>query len=141
MSESVKNKIQQKGLRPTNEDEFYLNWGKESLKNNIKLSNEILKQIITLSTALLGLTIIYEKIVSVEILRIIVLLLFFISLVVSLLGVLPFEGTISLNSPTEIKEFKRKVLKHKRIYLWISGGGLTLGFAIIIGELITKLLL
>jgi len=103
-----KNKTPQAGQAPSEDDTFYLTWGKETLKNNINLSNDILKQIITLSSALLG--------------------------------VLPYEKTVSINSPSQIKEFKRKALKHKRIYLWISGAGLTFGFSLIIAELIIKLI-
>jgi hypothetical protein len=88
----------------------------------------------------LGVSIIYDKIVSNELLRIIVLLLFLLSLTISLIGVLPYEKTISINSPSQIKEFKGQALKHKRIYLWISGAGLTFGFAIIIAELLIKLI-
>ncbi len=135
-----KNKTPQAGQAPSEDDTFYLTWGKETLKNNINLSNDILKQIITLSSALLGVSIIYDKIVSNELIRIIVLLLFLLSLVISLLGVLPYEKTVSINSPSQIKEFKRKALKHKRIYLWISGAGLTFGFSLIIAELIIKLI-
>jgi hypothetical protein len=140
MCETENDNNPQVGKKPTTEDEFYLEWGKESLKNNINLANEILKQLITLSTALLGVSIIFDKIVSDEILRIVVLSLFFISLVLSLLGILPYEKNVALNSPTEIKKFKRKALTQKRIYIWISGAGLTFGFAIILAELIFKLL-
>jgi hypothetical protein len=127
------------GQKPTNEDDFYLDWGKESLKNNIKLSNDVLKQLITLSTALLGLSIIYEKIVENEILRVIVMILFFLSLLLSLLGILPYEKKILLNSASQIKQHKVKALKHKRFYLWFSAAGITFGFAIILAELIIKL--
>ena len=80
MCEDKKKKEPNAGQKPSSDDDFYLDWGKESLKNNIKLANDILKQLITLSTALLGVSIIYEKIVEDENLRVVVLILFFLSL-------------------------------------------------------------
>lgn len=139
MCEDKNKKEPNAGQKPSSNDDFYLDWGKESLKNNIKLANDILKQLITLSTALLGVSIIYEKIVENENLRVVVLILFFLSLILSLLGILPYEKKVALNSASKIKEHKEKALKHKRIYLWLSGAGITFGFAIILAELIIKL--
>lgn len=131
----------QKGKPVTDEDEFYVNWGKETLKNNITLANDILKQLITLSSALLGVSIIYEHIVKGEFFKISVLLSFFISLIIALLGLLPYEKKVSLNSPSEIKNFKKKALKHKRLHLWISSIAIVVGFGLIIGELIVNMII
>ena len=133
-------KGQQQGRPPSTDDTFYTQWGRETLKNNIKLSNDILKQLITLSSALLGVSIIFDDIVKTDWVKILVLLSFFTSLVVAFFGFLPFENKVNLNSPTDIKEHKKKALKCKRWYLWSSAGALTVGFAAIIAEIIIKIL-
>ncbi len=124
------------GQELSNEDRFYLNWAMDTVKLNISLANDILKQLITLSTALLGISLIFESIVSSEGLKIIVLFSFFFCLIVSLLGLLPYEREVDISSPSDIKEHKINALKHKRMYLWIASGFLLLGFVIILGELV-----
>lgn len=130
----------QQGRPPTEEEMFYINWGRETVKNNITLCNDILKQLITLSSALLGVTIIFEKIVSEEVFKAFVLLSFFTSLVVAFLGVLPFENNVNIDTPEEIKAHKQKALAHKRRYLWISATCLVLGFGIIVGKLMFNII-
>jgi len=129
----------QQGQPPTEEDLFYISWGYETVKNNIALCNDILKQIITLSSALLGVSIIYDHIVSNETLKIFVLLSFFISLIIALIGLLPYENNVSLDTPEEIKTHKRTALTHKRRYLWSSAMFIVIGFALIIAELLFKI--
>ena len=140
ISEYCQPMMQQQGQQPSTEDEFYLKWGYETVKNNIKFSNEILKQIITLSTTLLAASIIFEYIIPYTWVKILVLLSFFISLVTAFVGVLPFERSVDLNSPSDIKRHKRAALKHKRWYLWISAGMLIIGFIAILAVLIVRLL-
>ena len=120
----------QQGLPPTQEEIFYTTWGQETVKNNITLCNDILKQLITISSALLGVSIIYDHIVQSETLKIFVLLSFFISLVVALIGLLPYERKVSLNTPADIKTHKQNALRHKRLYLWISAMSIVIGFAL-----------
>ncbi|MEK7079562.1 MAG: hypothetical protein AAB929_05825 [Patescibacteria group bacterium] len=130
----------QQGKAPSEEDIFYTSWGQETVKNNINLCNDILKQLITISSALLGVTIIYDKIVSSEVLKILVLLSFFGSLIIALIGLLPYENKVRLDTPNDIKEHKRTALKHKRKYLWTSAFAIVTGFGLILGELIIKLI-
>jgi len=44
----------QTGYAPSPEEEFYFNWGQESVKNNLNLANKLLNDIVTLSSVLLG---------------------------------------------------------------------------------------
>ncbi|HWY12615.1 MAG TPA: hypothetical protein VN026_14880 [Bacteroidia bacterium] len=130
----------QEGRQPSEDDNFYVTWGRETIKNNITLANDILKQLVAISSALLGVTIIYEKVVSNEILKVCVLLSFLLALVISFLGVLPYEAKVQLNVPSDIKEHKRKALVHKLRLLWISAISLMVGFSFVIAELISKLI-
>lgn len=132
------NMTTQQGHQPTEEEIFYTTWGQETVKNNITLCNDILKQLITISSALLGVSIIYDHIVSNETMKIIVLLSFFISLIVAFIGLLPYENKVRLDTPEDIKTHKRNALKHKRHYLWVSAMTIVIGFALILGELIIK---
>jgi len=50
----------QVGIAPTPESEFYVAWGKENLKGEMKGIGESLKQLLALSTALAGSTIIFN---------------------------------------------------------------------------------
>ncbi|MCC8198825.1 MAG: hypothetical protein LIP06_09710 [Tannerellaceae bacterium] len=126
----------QQGRPPTEEEFFYTTWGKETLKNNINLCNDILKQLITLSTTLLGVTIIFDTIITVYFLKLLVMVLFFASLIIAFLGILPYERKVILDAPQDIKTHKEKTLKHKRTYLWSSAFCLVSGIGTIIGELI-----
>ncbi len=42
------------GSRPSEEEEFYVAWGRETLKSNLVFANEVLRQLVTLSATLLG---------------------------------------------------------------------------------------
>jgi hypothetical protein len=130
----------QKGQRLTTEEKFYSDWAKETIKNNITLCNDVLKQLISVSSAILGLTIIFEKVVVSDWLRTISLLFVFLCLIISLIGLLPYEQKIQINSIDDIKAHKKKALKHKRQYLWTSAIFLVIGFGFLLGQFIIRLL-
>lgn len=121
-------------------DLFYINWGRESIKENISLANELLKQLITLCIALLGVSLIYDKILTYEFLRFAVICFFFLGLIISFLGVLPFEKKIDVLSPSKIREYHQIALKHKLKYIWIASAAIVMGFAIIIAELLVSII-
>jgi hypothetical protein len=125
--------------RPPSEDElFYIAWARESLKNNINLCNDILKQTISIGSALLGMTLIFDKVIS-ESWKIPVIFVSIVSLIVAFAGVFPFRSEVHIDNPEEIKIHKEKTLKRKRIYLIVSAGFLLMGFLVIAGSLIYKL--
>jgi hypothetical protein len=131
------NKMDNQKGKPISEDDlFYISWGYETLKNNIKLCNDILKQLITISSALLGISIIYEHIIVNEVLKILVFICFFNSLIVAFLGILPYKSIITTKAPAEIKTHKEKTLKSKLKHLWFSAISLMVGFLLIIISLI-----
>ena len=111
----------QSGNALSEEDEFYLRWGYESLKSNLQLSNEVLKQLVTLSAAFLGSgTYFLHNGAMPAPLVALTLSLLLVSLVVSLLGVLPYSGIVDLNAPGKIKEHKESALKSKRRHILFS---------------------
>lgn len=121
-------------------DLFYLKWGRDSMKENIALANDMLKQLITLCTALLGVSLIYDKIIVHETLKLVVICSFFFGLIISFLGILPFERRIDILSPSQIKDYHHNALKHKMKYLWIASSAIVIGFTIIIAELSVKMM-
>ncbi len=113
---------------PVNEEqEFYLRWGYESIKANLQLANDVLRQLLTLSAALLGSGVYFRQNEAIPAQLIApTLILLLIALVASLLGVLPFRGTVDLSSPDKIKEHKNSALTSKRRYIFISAVSLVL---------------
>lgn len=118
----------QKGARITEEEEFYLQWGLETLRANVDLVNDILKQLLTLSAALIGSGVFFltKDIVPNNFIAPI-LILFVISLILSLLGLLPYVADIDINSPSGIKQYKNQVFKSKLIFVRFSAALLIIG--------------
>ena len=105
----------------TEEEKFYMEWGKETLKTNIERANNVLQQFLTLNTALLGGSVVF---LSQEILgkmfHGISIACLFIGLVLAFLGIIPYESKVQLNIPADIKNHKEKALKDKRCFLWAT---------------------
>ncbi|MGH7802415.1 MAG: hypothetical protein ACREOW_17610 [Thermodesulfobacteriota bacterium] len=127
------------GRQLTEEEKFYVAWGRESLKNNLILVNEVLRQLLTLSSALLGGSIIFidEKIMDSHA-KVVIIFLFLLSLVVSFLGMLPFEGSIDPRNPLLIKQHKEAALKWKRFFLWTASVLLISGFVLALIGIIVR---
>lgn len=128
-----------KSSPPSDEDLFYLEWAKETIKKNIENAHGALVQFITLNTTLLGGSIVFLK---PEVIGKVFLSasfsLFFIALLISFLGILPHESTVSIISPSEIKAHKIQALSKKRKLMWscaaFTGSGLLImGVGVIIG--------
>lgn len=115
-----------KGQSPTSEERFYLEWGKQSLKENIKICNEILSKLITITIALSGGSIV-QTLVDNPIQKTIITSIFVIALCLSILGYLPKKKYVDIDSPLEIKKYKRKLMKSKYIYVILSSTLIVLG--------------
>lgn len=127
------------GRPPSDEDLFYTQWARETLKSSINLANDVLKQLLTLSTALLGGSVLFlaENMMP-GLLRFLAILSFFAALIVSFLGVLPYEAHLDIKNVTAIRNHKQRTLDHKRKYLWGSALCSALGFGIVIAGLLIK---
>ena len=109
------------GTPPTDDDTFYLEWGKETTKKNIESAHGVLTQFLTLNTALMGGSVAFFTQGSInKSLQLSALFCFFIGLLVSFLGVLPYESNVSPISPSEIKDHKEISLKRKRFFMWLT---------------------
>jgi hypothetical protein len=133
----TKNQNQQpiKGTAPSEDDEFYISWGRETLKHNLVFANEVLRQLVTLNVALLGGSIIFLDNIFVDSnIKVFALLSFFFSLIISFIGIMPYARSVDLRVADDIREHKESALKHKLYYLGVAGGLIGLGFiAIFIG--------
>jgi hypothetical protein len=138
MSNRQNNPIQ--ATSPSEEEEFYVAWGRETLKYNITFTNEVLRQLVTLNSTLLGGSIIF---ISDDFMnpafKNFAIIFFFIALIFSFIGVMPYRGFVDLRIPEEIKKHKASTLRWKGYFLWTSGGCTALGFiAAVIGILVHK---
>lgn len=125
----------------TKEEDFYLTLSEEFVKNNSKFVNDVLRQLITLNTALLAgtVTFINKEIIN-ENFKIVVVFFFLIALIISFVGTMPYSGTISFTDPYRVKTFSENALDYKLKYIKISGFISGLGFLIIIIGMIVKLI-
>jgi hypothetical protein len=106
------------GHELSDDDKFYLNWARETLKNNIALANSTLSQLLVLCTALMGSGVYFltDKVLPGWAL-ISTLSLLFISLLAALFSVMPHRADVNMSSPSEIKEHKKLVLNTKLRYI------------------------
>jgi hypothetical protein len=116
---------------PTEEERFYLAWARDTLQHNLTYANEVLRQLVSLASTMLGGSIVFLDTAAPDpSWRTAVSALFFASLCTALVGILPYEEYVALNAPAEIRRHKAAALRWKRIYLWSSAGLLLAGFAL-----------
>lgn len=114
---------------PSEEEEFYITWGRETLKNNLTFANEVLRQLVTINASLLGGSIILLSSNLIDsIFKAFAILFFFVALIFSFIGMMPYEGSVDLRKPDEIRDHKTSALNRKRFFLWSSGILTALGF-------------
>lgn len=119
------------GQAPSEEQEFYVEWGYETIKNNLKFLNEVLRQLVTLSAALLGGSIaFYDPNMIGKGFKNAVVALYLFALIASFLGVLPYEGEINPQNPNSVKRHKEAARRYKRALLFVAEILLILGFLV-----------
>lgn len=118
---------------PTEKELFYLEWGKEMIKNQFALANDQLKHIISICVTLLGVSVIFEQLfVSFPHRKFFSVLLFFIALIIACVGVNPFERNIWLNSPSEIEKFHKDAMHYKKVCYGLAGIFMLFGIGVIV---------
>ncbi len=110
--------IQGEAREPTKDENFYIEWGYETVKSNINTANEVFKLLITINVTLIGggSAFLYKSNVL-ESYRIIILAAFLIGLILALIGIFPKESEVDIRIPEKIKTHKIKVLGIKRDFL------------------------
>ena len=131
---------------PTEKELFYLSWGPEIMKNSFNLTNELLKQQISICTALIGASLIFQDILgktskttkSLEHapkLQFVVAMFFFLGLIAAFVGLIPFQREVCLDSPDDIERFHKDALSFKRICYYISSICIFIGLGFILVKL------
>ncbi len=137
MKKSQNNVIEAKAEEPTSEDLFYIKWGRETHKDNIGVLNNVLRQFITLDTALLAVLIaFFDKIQICKWIKVLSCALLMFSLVMAVFGIIPLSSDLDLRRPDLIKAHKKRVLIRKKRLMWISVSSFVLSFIIILIVLI-----
>jgi hypothetical protein len=128
------------GMPPNIKEEFYLSLAGEFVKNNTKFVNEVLRQLVTLNTALLCGTIafIHKDVIRQEF-KIPIIICLLDGLVIAFKGILPYSGKISFFDPFRIETFNKNALEHKLKFIEQSGICSLIGFLLIIVALIIKM--
>ncbi len=127
------------GEVPTNEEIFYAEYGDDLTRDTIPFLNQVLRQFVTLSTALMGGSIAFlsDSLVDPDFKKSIVVLFLF-SLVAALLGVLPYRGKFHRRCPNEIKEVCLSARTWKTRFLWISAAMIFIGSLVAILGILCK---
>jgi magnesium-transporting ATPase (P-type) len=114
---------------PSEDEEFYISWGRETLKNNITLVNEVLRQLVSLNIALLGGSIVFLNDNLIDwAFKVAIILMFFSSLIFSFVGIMPRGGRVDLRVAEEIRRHKSRILKWKLYFVGTAGLLLGTGF-------------
>ena len=126
-----------KGRPPSDEEIFYLQLGSELLKSSLQITNDILKQLIGINSVLLGGSIaVLDRVLDNPLAKKVTLLSFLISLIFAIIGIMPYEKKILINSPDMVKSFQKGALRHKRIFIWLSASVMIIGFVSAILDLL-----
>jgi hypothetical protein len=111
-------------------EEFYLNWGRESLKSTTPYLNDVLQKIIILTTALIGGGLLSasakEEVLSPR-WRMAALCALIASLVTAFWGIYPHGGPKWLSDPDVVRRFEHETIDRKVYWLWWSAVLLILG--------------
>ena len=135
MAEAAKDPIQP-GVEPTPEEmaefekerDFYVTWARQNVRTSITYANDILRQLVTLNTALVGAASIFlNKDLMDPYFKKWTVLCFFIAFVIAFAGMLPHESTPKTRV-YEIKTDKVAALEHKRRFIWAVAIVMALGF-------------
>ncbi|MCD8166100.1 MAG: hypothetical protein LUE93_08210 [Bacteroides sp.] len=108
---------------------------KETVQRLISVTDDMLKTLITMSSALLAIGVIFTDFVKSPLMRVIIILTFFIGLISSFLGVLPLNIRYNLEDAEELQNQEVRVFFRKRRHLWFGAAAMMLGFILIMIDL------
>ena len=125
---------------PTERQIFFLEVGKDLLKNQLNLANDVLKQIISTCVALMSVSVIFEALFLEDPkIKFFAVFMFFISLISACIGVFPYtKDDIYFDSPSEIEQFYKNALHFKRVTYSVSAVFIICGLSLVLYKLFTK---
>lgn len=105
------------GVKVDPDDLFYIEWARETKKKNIATATDALQRLVTLNCALLGGSLaLYSSGILPKWIQPVVVLLFFLSLLCSVYGMIPQLKDADSNDPAYIRDTKDKTLAEK---IWV----------------------
>ena len=100
------------GTAPSEDDEFYIAWGRETFKNNINYLNDVLRQFITLNATLLAgsVVLLNDKIVDSNF-KFLILVMLLTSLITAIIGIMPSGLIVDIRVANDIYRHKKFVAR------------------------------
>jgi hypothetical protein len=130
------------GAEPTDEDRFYCAMGDEIIKRNLTFTNEVLRQLVTLSTALVGGSMVFLKDGQDSLInaafKIPAILFFLFALATAFIGMLPHSSTIWRNAPLDIRKDFERAVAWKSAMTWVAAGFLMAGLLTVLLGILVK---
>jgi hypothetical protein len=123
-----------RGEEPTDESLLFISLGEEQIKRAVPFLNEVLRQLVTLSTALMGGSIAFLKADTPihPTAKTSAAVLFLLALLAALFGVLPYRSTIRPLFPNDIKRSVQAAMVWKDRLVWLSSGFLVVGLVVVL---------
>lgn len=127
------------GRVASEEDQFLVSLGDEQIKRNLPFLNDVLRQQVTLSTALMGGGIAFLKDAMATGFKVGAVFLFLAALIVALVGVLPHPGMIERRAPGIIARSLERALDRKRHIAYAAAGLIVAGLIVALLGLLANL--
>lgn len=108
----------------------------QEIQRLVAVTDDMLKTLISMSSALLAVGVIFDSFVKMPLMRVVILLMFFIGLIISFLGVLPLNVRYDIEDVEEQKQQQIIIFLRKRRHLWFSAVAMVLGFLLVIIDLV-----
>lgn len=108
----------------------------QEIQRLVAVTDDMLKTLISMSSALLAVGVIFDSFVKMPLMRVIILLMFFIGLIISFLGVLPLNVRYDIEDVEDQKQQQIIIFLRKRRHLWFSAVAMVLGFLLVIIDLV-----
>ncbi|MDP9190671.1 MAG: hypothetical protein M3P06_03100 [Acidobacteriota bacterium] len=123
------------GRRPKPEDEEAVQRAAARDAQALAFLNDVLRQFVTLDATLLAGSLFLStgapftpgaaKVITV---------LLFLALLTAFIGIVPYEGRYAPDDPAAIRAFEAKVVRAKRVCIWVAAIATTLAFAVALGS-------
>jgi len=108
----------------------------QEIQRLVAVTDDMLKTLISMSSALLAVGVIFDSFVKMPLMRVVILLMFFIGLIISFLGLLPLNVRYDIEDVEEQKQQQIIIFLRKRRHLWFSAVAMVLGFLLVIIDLV-----
>ena len=113
----------------TPEDEFYLEWGRETQKASISTTLDTLQRLISLNGTMLGGSLLlWQTLSSPSWMKPACCILLLLSLLAAFWGALPSSQDVDPDDPAAIKKFKERLLSRRNTWVRVSAGLTSLAF-------------